>query len=136
MANYYNENTVLYLDGAFVKAADAKTDLYGQTLHYGFGAFEGIRSYKTQNGTRIFKAREHYDRLQFSAESVGIPYTWNNEALISATYELLQKNDLQDAYIRPLIYCPPHMSLQPATTSHLMIAVWDWGCLLYTSRCV
>ena len=50
MASYYNENTVLYLDGAFVKASEAKVDLYGQSLHYGYAVFEGIRSYKTVSG--------------------------------------------------------------------------------------
>ena len=62
---YYNENTVIYLNGQFVKAADAKTDLYGQSLHYGYAVFEGIRSYKTVSGeTKIFKEVEHFERLQ------------------------------------------------------------------------
>ncbi len=47
---YYNENTFIYLNGEFVKAAEAKMDLYSQTLHYGYGVFEGIRSYKTAEG--------------------------------------------------------------------------------------
>jgi branched-chain amino acid aminotransferase len=47
MANYYNENTIIYLNGAFVKAAEAKMDFYSQSLHYGYSVFEGIRSYKT-----------------------------------------------------------------------------------------
>jgi len=47
---YYNENTVLYHDGEFLKASEVKTDLYGQSLHYGYGVFEGIRSYKTEDG--------------------------------------------------------------------------------------
>jgi len=65
---YYNEHTVLYLNGEFVKAADAKMDLYSQSLHYGYAVFEGIRSYRTAAGaTRIFKAKEHYDRLENSA---------------------------------------------------------------------
>ena len=53
---YYNDNTVIFLNGEIVKASEAKTDLYGQTLHYGYGVFEGIRSYKTDEGkTKIFK---------------------------------------------------------------------------------
>ena len=56
MASYYNENTVLYLNGEFVKSSEAKMDFYSQSLHYGYSVFEGIRSYKTINGkTRIFK---------------------------------------------------------------------------------
>jgi len=127
---YYSDDTIIYLDGAFVKATDAKTDLYGQSLHYGFSAFEGIRSYKTDNGTRIFKAEEHYQRLQTSCEAVGIPYAWTNEQLTEATYLLLQKNQLEDAYIRPLVFCPPNMSLQKAKTSNIMIAVWNWDAYL------
>ena len=53
---YYNENTFIYLNGEFVKASEAKIDLYSQTLHYGYAVFEGIRSYKTVSGkTKIFK---------------------------------------------------------------------------------
>ena len=44
---YYTNDTTLFLDGKFVKAADAKTDLFSQTLHYGYGVFEGIRAYQT-----------------------------------------------------------------------------------------
>ena len=127
---YYNEQTIIYLDGQYVKASEAKTDLYGQSLHYGYSAFEGIRSYKTKNGTRIFKAEEHYNRLRESSLSVGIPFTWSNEEMTEATYELLKKNNLKDAYIRPLVFCPAGMTLQKATSSNLMIAVWEWGAYL------
>ncbi|PKF74966.1 branched-chain amino acid aminotransferase, partial [Chryseobacterium sp. PMSZPI] len=56
---YYNDDTVIYFDGNFRKAKDAGTDLYGQSLHYGYSVFEGIKSYSTDRGTRIFKAKEH-----------------------------------------------------------------------------
>jgi branched-chain amino acid aminotransferase len=127
---YYNEKTIIYLDGQFVKAAEAKTDLFGQSLHYGYSAFEGLRAYKTTGGTKVFKALEHFNRLQASCEAVGIPYTWNNEHLVEAAYELLSKNGLEDAYIRPLVFCPPNMSLQKAKSSNIMIAVWEWGAYL------
>ena len=69
MATYYNENTVVFWNGEFVKASEAKIDLYSQSLHYGYSVFEGIRSYKTVNGeTKIFKEVEHYDRLRRSAD--------------------------------------------------------------------
>ena len=65
MATYYNENTILWQNGKFVKAAEAKIDLYSQSLHYGYAVFEGIRSYKNMNGeTKIFRAVKHYDRLK------------------------------------------------------------------------
>ena len=63
---YFNEQTIILLNGKFVKAEESKTDLYSQTLHYGYGVFEGIRAYNTLNGVRIFKAKEHYERLKKS----------------------------------------------------------------------
>ncbi len=123
---YYNEHTVLYLNGTFVRAAEATMDYYSQSLHYGYSVFEGIRSYKTINGeTKIFKANEHYDRLQQSAEAMNMPYTWSAEELIVATYELLKRNNLQDAYIRPLVYAPANMSFVQNKESFLVIEAWE-----------
>lgn len=123
---YYNEHTVLYLNGTFVRAAEATMDYYSQSLHYGYSVFEGIRSYKTINGeTKIFKAKEHYDRLQQSAEAMNMPYTWSAEELIVATYELLKRNNLQDAYIRPLVYAPANMSFVQNKESFLVIEAWE-----------
>jgi len=122
---YYNDETIIYLNGEFVKAVDARGDLFGQSLHYGYAVFEGIRSYKTANGeTKIFKEKEHYNRLRNSAKALNMPYTYSSEELIEATYTLLEKNNLQDAYIRPLVFAPPNMSFNPNTHSYIMIAVW------------
>lgn len=122
---YYDKNTVIYLNGSLVKAAEAVSDLYSQTLHYGYGVFEGIRSYRLHNGeTKIFKAEEHYQRLKNSALALNMPYPWQSEQLIAATYEVLQINDLQDAYIRPLVYAPANMSFTPNTESYIAIEAW------------
>lgn len=124
--DYYHENTVLYHDGEYLKASEVKVDLYGQSLHYGYGVFEGIRSYKTDDGrTKIFKAAQHYDRLRNSANALNIPYKYSTSELIEATYEVLDKNNLQDAYIRPLVYAPANMSFARNNESHIMIAVWE-----------
>ena len=74
---YYNKNTVVYLDGKWVKSKETSASLYGQSLHYGLGVFEGIRSYKTEDGPMIFKAREHFERLHYSARKmqINLPYT-------------------------------------------------------------
>lgn len=122
---YYNENTFIYLNGKIVKASEAKIDLYSETLHYGYGVFEGIRSYKTEAGaTKIFKEKEHFDRLRNSANALNLPYTWSNEELIEATYEVLDRNDLQDAYIRPLVYAPANMSFAVNKESFITIETW------------
>jgi branched-chain amino acid aminotransferase len=127
---YFNNKTILYLNGDFVKATDATTDLYSQTLHYGYGVFEGIRVYDTQNGTRIFKAKEHYERLKNSCELINIPFEFEVKELIQKTYELLDLNHFKDAYVRPLVYCSPNMSLTKPNLVHLMICAWEWGAYL------
>jgi branched-chain amino acid aminotransferase len=131
MYSYYNENTIIYLDGAYVKASESSTDLYGQSLHYGYAVFEGIRAYKTANGeVKIFKAKEHFDRFKRSCELIHIPYEFDNEELIKACYKLLELNNLEEAYIRPLVFCPPNMTLKGAQTSNVLICAWDWGAYL------
>jgi branched-chain amino acid aminotransferase len=124
--NYYNENTVLWLDGQFLKASEAKTDLYGQSLHYGYSVFEGIRSYRTSAGTtKIFKAEEHFDRLQRSAAALNMPYNYTTAEMIKAAYEVLERNNLRDAYIRPVVYGPANMSFNPNTESFTVIETWE-----------
>ena len=135
MASYYNENTVLFLNGEFVKAVDAKMDLYSQSLHYGYSVFEGIRSYKTDDGsTKIFKATEHFDRFKVSAEAINLPYTYNTQSLIESTYQLLALNNLGDAYIRPVVYAPANMSFSQNTESFVFIQAWEMGPFLGDKR--
>lgn len=123
---YYGESTVLYFNGEFLHAKDAKIDLYSQSLHYGYAVFEGIRSYKTENGTKIFKAKEHYDRLRYSAEVMGIPFETSTDTLTELTYEVLRLNNFSDAYIRPVVLCSPNMSLSKGKESYLAITAWEW----------
>jgi branched-chain amino acid aminotransferase len=126
MASYYNEHTILWLDGNFIKAREAKIDLYSQSLHYGYSVFEGIRSYKTvSSDTRIFKAVEHYDRLKRSAQALNMPYNWDTAQLVEATYDLLKKNNLQDAYIRPVVYAPANMNFTRNSESFTAIEAWE-----------
>jgi branched-chain amino acid aminotransferase len=135
MASYYNDNTVLFLNGEFVKAVDAKMDFYSQSLHYGYSVFEGIRSYKTDNGTtKIFKATEHFDRFKVSAEAINLPYTYNTQDLIEQTYKLLELNNLGDAYIRPVVYAPANMSFSQNTESFVFIQAWEMGPFLGDKR--
>ena len=127
---YYNENTIVYFDGEFLKASEARGNLYDQSLHYGYAAFEGIRSYNTENGVKIFKVMEHFERMQSSCEAVNIPYPYKNEELVEISYEVLRRNNLSDAYLRPLVSTTPNMSLTKAKDSKLFIAAWVWPLLL------
>jgi branched-chain amino acid aminotransferase len=124
---YYTKDTVLFLNGKFIKATDAHTDLFSQSLHYGFGAFEGIRAYQTHNGVKMFKAVEHFERLKKSCALIGIPLEYDSEELTRISYQLLEKNNLTDAYIRPLAYCGPNMYLTTPKDVYLMVCAWKWG---------
>lgn len=129
---YFSENTQVYLNGKFVKAADAKVGLYSQTMHYGIGVFEGIRSYDTRDGARIFKAKAHFERLLRSAELMHMPHNYSVDQLTSLTYALLEKNNLKEAYIRPLLFIGEDMALQVSQEAQLFIAAWKWSKFLGT----
>lgn len=124
---YYNDETLVYLNGDWIKAKDATTSMYDQTLHYGNGVFEGIRSYKTESGVKIFKAKEHFERLLYSAEKMHIKVDMTVEEMEQISYQLLEKNNLEDAYIRPLISLGPNMTLSPTQQVHIFFCAWEWG---------
>ena len=125
---YFDSTTLVFLDGEFMPAEQATCGVYAQSLHYGYAVFEGIRAYDTAHGTRIFKAREHYERLHYSCQSIGLPLNYSVEELTEISYELLAKNNLSDAYIRPLAFAAtPHMTLTTPATGNLLMAVWHWG---------
>ena len=123
---YYTDKTTIFLDGKWMKATDASTDLYSQTLHYGSGVLEGIRSYATEDGAMVFKAKEHFERLLYSAEKMHIDLSYSVDELVTLTYELLERNNLQNAYIRPLVYLGQNMSLQPTEEVHVLLCAWNW----------
>ena len=123
---YYNEDTIIYFNGRFVKAAEANTDLYSQSLHYGYAVFEGIRSYPVNGETKIFKAEAHYDRLRHSAAVMKMPFHYTTAQLVKLSYEVLLRNNFKDAYLRPLVICSPNMGLSKGKESFLTIQAWEW----------
>ncbi|OON69718.1 branched-chain amino acid transaminase [Hymenobacter sp. CRA2] len=125
---YFTSNTVAFLDGEFVSAEQATCGMYAQSLHYGYAVFEGIRAYNTPSGTRIFKPKEHFERFHYSCQAIGLPLSYSVAELTEISYQLLAKNGLSDAYIRPLAYAAaPNMSLKCPPAGNLLMAVWDWG---------
>ncbi|EMR02045.1 branched-chain amino acid transaminase [Cesiribacter andamanensis] len=125
---YFSSTTLAYIDGDFIKADGAQSTLYSQSLHYGYAVFEGIRAYNTPQGPRVFKAREHYERLHYSCQAIGLPLHQSVAELTGITYQLLERNGLQDAYIRPLVFAAePHMGLTTPASSSLFMAAWAWG---------
>lgn len=124
--NYYNESTQVYLNGNWLPASEASTSLYSQTMHYGNGVFEGIRAYKTEGGVSIFKAKEHFERLIQSAKLMHVELNYSARELEQITYELLDRNQLENAYIRPLVYLDPNMQLIGDVKANLFICAWPW----------
>lgn len=123
---YYTADTQIFIDGRWVLPSEANISLFSQTMHYGMSIFEGIRAYATSEGPRIFKAREHYERLLNGVSLLHMKIDYSVEQLISINEELLKRNQLTNAYIRPLVYSGEHMSLNPSSTFGFMMAAWEW----------
>lgn len=124
---YYQEDTVVYLDGQWISPHHPNCSLYSQSLHYGNGVFEGIRSYETESGARIFRGETHYRRLLMSCEKMHIPIEFTVSDFMELSYELLQRNNLKNAYIRPLVFQHDGMALMPVEGSSVFLAAWEWG---------
>ncbi len=120
---------VIWVDGEMVPWREAKTHLLTHTLHYGMGAFEGVRAYKAEKGTAIFRLKEHTDRLFRSAHILGMKMRFDKDTINEATRSVLRENKLASAYIRPMCYYGSEgMGLRADNLiCHTMIAAWTWG---------
>ena len=130
--NMNNNNGVIWLDGEFVPWKEAKVHVLTHTLHYGMGVFEGIRAYKTDKGTSIFRLEDHIDRLFASAHILNMPMPFDKKTIVKACAEVVKKNSLETAYIRPMcFYGAEGMGLRADNLkTHVMIAAWAWGSYL------
>ena len=127
------EAKYIWSNGEFIPWGDAKVHVMTHGLHYGTAVFEGIRAYETKHmGAVVFRNFEHYKRLLFSARVYKINIDKTAEELMQITKDLLKKNGLQSAYIRPLAYLG-YGEMGPssqACKSELMIAAFPWGAYL------
>jgi len=128
------EAKYIWMDGNFVPWADAKVHVLTHTLHYGNGAIEGTKAYKTHDGRcAIFKLREHTQRLLNSSKMTLMDVPFSLEELEQAQIELLQKNELfNGAYIRPLVYLGYGVMglYHKDAPVNVAIAAWEWGAYL------
>ncbi len=122
----------IWLDGELVDWRDAKIHVLSHTLHYGCGAFEGVRAYDTQQGTAIFRLREHTERLFNSAKILRMKIPYGFDQLCEAQKEVVRVNKLASGYIRPLVWIGSEkLGVSPkGNTIHAMIAAWTWGAYL------
>ena len=123
---------VIWLDGRFIPWQDARVHVLTHTLHYGMGVFEGIRAYLTEQGTAIFRLQDHTQRLFNSATVVRMRIPFSMDDLNEVQKEVVRKNGLQSAYIRPLVfYGAESMGLHADQLDvHVMVAAWEWGAYL------
>lgn len=122
----------IWFDGKLVEWRDAKIHVLTHTLHYGCGAFEGVRAYNTVNGTAIFRLQEHTERLLNSAKILRMNVPFTAEQINAAQLEVVRVNKLQSCYIRPLTWIgDKKLGVSPkGNTIHLMVAAWEWGAYL------
>ncbi len=123
---------LIWLDGEMVPWREAQVHVLTHTLHYGMGVFEGLRAYKTEQGTAIFRLQAHTDRLFRSAHILGMPMPFDKDTLNTAQKAVVRENNLQTAYIRPMcFYGSEGMGLRADNLKvHVMIAAWEWGSYL------
>ena len=122
----------IWMDGELVDWRDAKIHVLTHTLHYGCGAFEGVRAYDTVGGTAIFRLQEHTDRLFNSAKILRMQLPFSKEQVNEAQKQVVRANKLASCYIRPLTWIGSQkLGVSPkGNTIHLMVAAWAWGAYL------
>ena len=123
----------IWMDGELVDWADATVHVLSHTLHYGSGAFEGIRAYPTSQGVAVFRLRDHIDRLLASAKILMIDVPYGADELVDASSEVVRVNGMtKGAYLRPLVYLGyGEMGLNPLPSPvNVAIAAWEWATYL------
>ncbi len=122
----------IWMSGQLVDWDDARIHVLNPTLHYGWGVFEGIRSYATADGPAVFRLTDHIARLYRSAKIYLMDVPFTQEQIVAATKETVAVNQLETCYIRPLIYLGHgEMGLNPLPSPiEVSIAVWPWGSYL------
>lgn len=120
---------VIWYDGKLVPWRDATTHVLTHTLHYGMGVFEGVRAYETPQGTAIFRLKAHTDRLFDSAHIMNMKIPFSKDEINEATRLAVRENNLDSAYIRPMVfYGSEAMGLRATGLKvHVIIAPWSWG---------
>lgn len=131
-APLHDRDGKIWMDGELVDWRDAKIHVLTHTLHYGCGAFEGVRAYDTVGGTAIFRLQEHTQRLLNSGKILRMKVPFSAEEINEAQRAVVKANNLKSAYIRPLIWIGSEkLGVSPKGNQvHLMVAAWSWGAYL------
>lgn len=122
------DKKLIWKNGSFEKWNDSNVHILSHTLHYGTGVFEGVRAYKTAKGAAIFRLQDHTNRLFEAAEKINIKIPFSNDELNNTQLEILNKNNLDQGYIRPIVYLGNEgLGLRAKDLSvNVAIAAWEW----------
>lgn len=126
------ETEQIWFNGKLVPWNEAKVHVLTHSLHYGGGAFEGIRFYQTEKGPAIFRLKEHVERLLYSCQILHMTLPYSKEEISEAIIQVVKINGLKEGYIRPLaFYGYTKMGVNPVGNPvELIIACWPWGAYL------
>ena len=130
--SFSDRDGVIWMDGEMIPWRDATTHVLTHTLHYGMGVFEGVRAYRAEGGTAIFRLREHTQRLFHSAHILRMKIPFDQQTLIDAQVESIRQNKLETGYLRPMaFYGSEGMGIRADNLKvHVIIASWEWGTYL------
>lgn len=122
----------IWMDGQMIPWRDAQIHVLTHTLHYGMGVFEGVRCYETPTGSAIFRLDDHTERLFNSAKIFQMKIPYDPTTLAEAQREVVRRNGLKSAYIRPIIWIgSERMGIAASSnTIHVAVAAWAWGAYL------
>lgn len=123
---------VLWHDGELVPWDDARVHIGTHVLHYGSSVFEGIRCYKTERGSAVFRLSEHMRRLTESAKIYRMDLPYRVEELDEAVLSTIRANEMEHCYIRPLVFRGFHsLGVNPLNCPvETWVMVWEWGAYL------
>lgn len=126
-------SSVVWHNGKFINWDDARVHIMAHAINYGSSVFEGIRCYKSDNGSVVFRLAEHMERLLNSAKIYRMEPEATCEEYCDATVELIRQSGLEECYIRPIIFRGldeenPSFGVEPfPNPTEAYIAVWSWG---------
>ena len=119
----------IWLNGSFQPFNNTNVHLLSHTLHYGLGAFEGVRAYETQSGGAIFRLRDHTERLFDAANKINITIPYSVDELEEVQKEAMIKNDLKEGYIRPIVFLGSEsmgLRAKDLVSVNVAVACWEW----------
>jgi len=130
--DFADRDGLIWFDGEMVDWREAKVHVLTHTLHYGMGVFEGVRAYDSDQGTAIFRLQAHTDRLFRSAKIMNMSIPFSKEELNAAQLASVRENNLDSAYLRPMVfYGSEGMGLRADNLkTHVIVAAWNWGAYL------